>query len=136
MISAAIINSGRDAHMFDFNHHKSLEHLSFSLFSNFTSCRWLPAALSSISPTNSPRLNTIMIYLHRHIPPARIVSETALGETLMNDLRDVGAEIRRIRNESGGRIKFEVVIPLPWVIKPLRSAWPDVLDDCSLRVEY
>jgi len=59
-----------------------------------------------------------------------------LGETAMKDLRDVGTEIKRIRTESEGRVKFEVVIPLPWVMKPLRTAWPDVLDDCSFRAEY
>ena len=134
--SAAIINPGRDARMFDFSHHKSLELLSFSLLSNFTSCRWLSTALSTISPTNSPRLNTVTIYLHRHVPPARIVSETALGETSMKDLRDVGTQIKRIRAESGGRVKFEVVIPLPWVAEPLRSAWPGVLEECVLREQY
>ena len=133
---AAIIRPAKDAQMFDFSHHISLERLSFSLLSNFTSCRWLSTALSTVSPTNSPRLNTITIYLHRHVPPARIVSETVLGETSMKDLRDVGTEIKRIRTESGGRVKFHVVIPLPWVTKPLQSAWPGVLDDCSLRVEY
>ena len=132
----AVIIPGKDAHVLDFSHHKSLEHLSFSLLSNFTSCRWLSTALSTISPTNSPCLNTITIYLHRHIPPARIVSETMLGETSMKDLRDMGTEMKRIRDESGGRVKFEVVIPLSWVMKPLRSAWSDMLDDCSLRVEY
>ncbi|KAF9646910.1 hypothetical protein BDM02DRAFT_2861371 [Thelephora ganbajun] len=132
----AIIIPSKDAHMFDFSHHKSLEHLSFSLLSNFVSCRWLSTALSTISPINSPRLNTITIYLHRHVPPTRIVSETVLGETVMKDLRDAGTEIKRIRTESGEEIKFEVVIPLPWVIEPLRFAWPGVLDDCLLRVEY
>lgn len=136
MTSVAIITPDNDAHTLNFSHHKSLEHLSFSLLSNFTSCHWLSMALSTISPTNSPRLNAITIYLHRHIPPARIVSETTLGETLMEDLRDVGTEIKRIRTESGGKVKFEVVIPLPWVMKPLRSAWRDVFDDCSLKVEY
>ena len=132
----AIIKSGKDAHMFDFSHHISVEHLSFSLLSKFTSCRWLSTALSTINPTNSPRLNAITIYLHRHVAPARIVSETTLGETLMKDLRDVGTEVKRIMTESGGRVKFQVVIPLPWVTEPLRTAWPGVLDDCSLRVEY
>jgi len=122
--------------MFDFSHHISIEHLSFSLLSNFTTCRWLSTALSTINPTNSPHLSTITVYLHRHVPPARIVSEAALGETSVKDLRDIGTEIKRIRAESGGRVKFEVVIPLPWVMEPLRSAWPGVLDDCSLRVEY
>ena len=122
--------------MFNFSHHIPIEHLSFSLLSNFTSCRWLSNALSTINPTNSPRLNAITIYLHRHIPPARVVSETTLGETSMNDLRDLGAEVKRIRTESGGRVKFEVVIPLAWVMKPLRAAWSGVLDDCTLRVEY
>ena len=136
MPSIAIIKPSKDAHMLDFSHHKSLERLSFSLLSNYTSCRWLSTALSTIKPTDSPRLNAITIYLHRHIPPARIVSETMLGETSMKDLRDVGTEIKRIRAESGGRVKFEVVIPLPWVTKPLRTAWPGVLDDCSLIVEY
>jgi len=96
----------------------------------------LSTALSTISPTNSPRLNAITIYLHRHVPPARIVSETALGETSMKELRDVGTQIKRIRTESGGKVKFEVVIPLPWIVEPLRSAWPGVLDDCSLRMQY
>lgn len=134
--TAANIVPTKDAHTFNFLHHKSLEHLSFSLLPNFSSCRWLSTALSTISPTNSPRLSTITIYLHRHIPPARILSETTLSEIVMKDLRDVGSEIKRIRTKSGGRVKFEIVIPLPWVIKPLRSAWPDVLDDCSLKVEY
>jgi hypothetical protein len=58
------------------------------------------------------------------------------SETETQDLHHVGSEIKRIRAESGGRIKFEVVIPLPWVMKPLQSAWPRVMDDCSLRVEY
>lgn len=133
MTSVAII---KPAHTFDFSRHKSLEHLSFSLLSNFTSCRWLSTALSTINPTNSPRLNTITIYLYRHVAPARIISETTLGETLMKDLRDVGTEIKRIKAESGGSVKFNVVIPLPWVTKPLQSAWQGVLDSCSLRVEY
>jgi len=131
-----IVIPSTTAPTFNFLHHKSLEHMSFSLLSNFASCRWLSTALSTINPTNSPRLNTITIYLHRHVPPARVVSETALSENMMKDLRDVGSEIRRIRTESGGRVKFEIVMPLPWVMKPLRTAWPDVLDDCSLRVEY
>ena len=54
----------------------------------------------------------------------------------MKDLCDVGTEMKRIRADSGGRVKFEVVIPLPWVVKPLRTVWPDVLDDCALRAEY
>lgn len=132
----AIIIPSKSAHTFDFTQHQSLEHLSFSLLSNFASCRWLSTALSTISPANSPLLKTVTIYLHRHVPPARLMSETTLSEAVMNDLRDVGTEIRRIRSESGGQVKFEVVIPLPWVTKPLRSAWPDVLDDCSLKVEY
>ena len=132
----ANIIPSKDAHTFNFLHHKSLEHLSFSLLSNFSSCRWLSTALSTISPTNSPHLDTITIYLHRHVPPARIVSETPLNETVTKDLRDVGSEIKRIMTQSGGRVKFEIVIPLPWVTKPLRSVWPDVLDDCSLKVEY
>ena len=135
-IPVAIITPGKNAYMFDFSCYKSIEHLSFSLLSNFASCRWLSTALSTINPTNSPRLDIITIYLHRHVPPARIISETMLGETAMKDLRDVGTEIKRIRTESEGRVKFEVVIPLPWVVKPLRTAWPDVLDDCSLRAEY
>ena len=135
-IQVAFIIPGKNAHMFDFSHHRSLEHLSFSLLPNFASCRWLSTALSTINTTNSPRLNIITIYPFRHVPPARIVSETTLGETVMKDLRDVGTEMKRIRTESGGRVKFEVVIPLPWVMGPLRTTWPDVLDDCSLRVEY
>ena len=122
--------------MFDFSHHKSLERLSFSLLSNFASCRWLSAALSTVKPANSPRLNTITLYLHRHVPPARIVSETTLGDTTMKDLRDVGTEVKRIRDESGGRVRFEVVIPLPWVMKPIQSAWPNAVEDCSFKVEY
>jgi hypothetical protein len=132
----AILIPTEGANTFNFLHHNSLEHLTFSLLSNFSSCRWLSTALSTISPTNSPRLNTISIYLHRHVPPARLVSETTLGETVMKDLRDVGSEIRRIRTESGGGVKFEIVIPLPWVMKPLRTVWSDVLDDCSVTVEY
>jgi hypothetical protein len=132
----AVIVPSRSAYTFDFSHHPSLEHLSFSLLSNFSSCHWLSAALSTINPANSPRLSTIAIHLYRHVPPARVVSETTLSEALMKDLRDVGSEIKWIRAESGGRIKFEVMIPLPWVMKPLQSAWPRVLDDCSLRVEY
>ena len=54
----------------------------------------------------------------------------------MKDLRDVGTQIKRIGTESGGKVKFEVVVPLPWVVEPLRSAWPGVLDDCLLKVEY
>lgn len=136
MTTAVNIIPTKDAQTFDFLHHKSLEHLSFSLLSNFQSCRWLSTALSTVSPTNSPRLNKITIYLHRHVPPARLVSETTLTETVMKDLRDVGSEIRRIRTMSGGRVELEIVIPLSWVTKPLRTAWPDVLDDCSLKVEY
>lgn len=139
MLTTAVANivPTKDAHTFNFLHHKSLEHVSFSLLSNFAGCRWLSTALSTISPTNSPRLNTVSIYLHRHVPPARLVSETTLSETVMKDLRDVGSQIKRIRTASGGRVKFDVVIPLPWVLQPLRSAWPeDVLDDCSLKVEY
>ena len=131
-----IVIPSKSAPTFNFLHHKSLEHMSFSLLSNFASCRWLSTALSTINPTNSPRLSTITIYLHRHVPPARIVSETALSDIMMKDLRDAGSEIKRIRTESGGRVKFEIVMPLPWVMKPLQTAWPDVLDDCSLRVEY
>lgn len=134
--SEAIITPTKSAHTFNFSHHKSLERLSFSLLSNFASCRWLPMSLSSINPTNSPLLNTITIYLHRHVPPARIVSETTWSETVMKDLRDVGSEIKRIRTQSGGRVKFEIVIPLSWVAIPLRSVWVDVLDDCSLKVQY
>jgi hypothetical protein len=134
--AVAVIVPNKNAHTFDFSHHASLEHLSFSLLSNFSSCRWLSAALSTINPTNSPQLNTITVYLYRHVSPARVVSETTLSEASMKDLRDVGTEIKRIRAESGERVKFEVVIPLPWVMQPLRSAWPGVLDDCSLRVEY
>lgn len=134
--SEAIVAPTKSAHTFNFSHHKSLGHLSFSLLSNFASCRWLSMALSSINPTNSSLLHTITIYLHRHVPPARIVSETTLSETVMKDLRDVGAEIKRIRAQSGGRVKFEIVIPLSWVAMPLRSAWVDALDECSLKVQY
>ena len=126
----------KNAYTFDFSHHKNLEHLSFSLLSNFTSCRWLYVALSTVKPANLPRLSTITLYLYRHVPPARIVSETVLGDTTMKDLRDVGTEVKRIRDESGGRVKFEVVIPLPWVMKPIQSAWPSVVEDCSFKVEY
>jgi len=132
----AVIIPGKNTHMFDFSHHKSLQHLSFSLLPNFASCRWLSTALSTVNPTNSPRLSTITLYLHRHIPPARIVSETALGDATMKDLRDVGTEVKRIRAESGGRIRFEVVIPLLWVMKHIQSAWPGASEDCSFRVEY
>jgi len=132
----AIIIPGKNARTLDLSHHRSLEHLSFSLLSNFASCRWLSAALSTIDPTNSPRLSTISIYLYRHVPPARIVSETTLGDAAMKDLRDVGIEVKRIRAESGGRVRFEVVIPLSWVMKPIQSAWPNALEDCSFRVEY
>jgi len=122
--------------MLDFSHHKSLEHLSFSLLSNFASCRWLSTALSTINPANSPRLSTVTIYLHRHVPPARLVSETTLGDAAMKDLRDVGTEVKRIRDESGGKVRFEVVVPLSRLMKPIQSAWPSALDDCSFRVEY
>jgi len=122
--------------MFDFSRHKSIEHLSFSLLSNFASCRWLSAALSTINPTNSPRLDTVTIYLHRHVPPARLVSETTLGDAAIKDLRDVGTEVKRIRDESRGKVKFEIVVPLPQVMKPIQSAWPSAMDDCSFRVEY
>ena len=122
--------------MFDFSRHNSLEHLSFSLLSNFASCRWVSAALSTVNPENSLRLSTITIYLFRHVPPARVVSETALGHAAMKDLRDVGTEVKRIRDKSGGRIRFEIVIPLSWVIKPIQTAWPGALDYCSFRVEY
>ena len=132
----AILIPSNTAHTFNFLHHQSLEHLSFSLVSNFSSCRWLSSAFSTVSPTNSPRLNTITIYLHRHVPPARIISETTLSETVMQDLRDVGSQIKRIRTKSGNRVKFEVMVPLSWVLKPLRSAWQDVLDDCLVKVEY
>jgi len=54
----------------------------------------------------------------------------------MKDLRDAGREIRRIRAKSGGRVKFEVVIPLSWVMKPIEIAWPSALEDCSFRAEY
>ena len=136
-IPAANIIPSKDVHTFNFLQHQSLERLSFSLLSNFSSCRWLSTALSTISPTNSPRLNTITIYLHRHVPPARLVSETTLDETVIKDLRDVGREIKRIRAESGSRVAFQIVVPLPWIITPLRSAWPDVLEQhCSLKVEY
>ena len=54
----------------------------------------------------------------------------------MKDLRDVGTEVKRIRDESGGRVRFEVVIPLPWVMKPIQSAWPNAVEDCSFKVEY
>jgi len=57
-------------------------------------------------------------------------------DAMMKDLRDVGTEVKRIRAESGGRVRFEVVIPLSWVMKPIKSAWPNALDDCSFRVEY
>ena len=93
-------------------------------------------ALSTIKPANLPRLTTITLYLYRHVPQARIVSETVLGDTTMKDLRDVGTEVKRIRDESGGRVKFEVVIPLPWVMKPIQSVWPSVVEDCSFKVEY
>jgi hypothetical protein len=136
MTATANIIPTKDALTFNFLHHKSLEHISFSLLSNFSSCHWLSTALSTISPTNSPGLNSITIYLHRHVPPARIVSETTLDETVIKDLRDVGREIKRIRTQSGSRVNFQIVIPLPWVIKPLRSAWPGVLEECSLKVEY
>ena len=122
--------------MFDFSRHKSIEHLSFSLLSNFANCRWLSSALSTINPANSPRLSTVTIYLHRHVPPARLVSETRLSEAVIKDLRDVGTEVKRIRDESRGRVKFEVVVPLSRVMKPIQSAWPSALDDCSFRVEY
>jgi len=54
----------------------------------------------------------------------------------MKDLRDVGTEVKRIRAESGGRVRFEVVIPLSWVVKHILSVWPNALEDCSFRVEY
>ena len=120
----------------DFSHHRSLGRLSFSLLSGFVSCRWLSAALSTIKPAKSPRLSTITLYLHRHAPPARLISETALGDTTMKDLRDVGTEVKRIRDESGGKVRIEVVIPLPWVMKPIQSAWLSVVEDCSFKVEY
>ncbi|KAF9781847.1 hypothetical protein BJ322DRAFT_1162006 [Thelephora terrestris] len=132
----AIVIPNKITPTFNFLHHKSLEHLSFSLLSNFASCRWLSTALSTIDPTNSPRLRAVTIYLHRHVPPARIVSETALSESVMKDLRDVGSEIKRIRAASGGSVKFEIAVPLPWVMKPLQTAWTDVLNECSFSVEY
>jgi len=122
--------------MFNFSRHASIEHLSFSLLSNFASCRWLSTALSTINPTNSPRLSTVTIYLHRHVPPVRLVSETTLGDAAIKDLRDVGTEVKRIRDESKGKVRFEIVVPLPRVIKPIQSAWPSALEDCSFRVEY
>jgi len=122
--------------MFDFSNHKSIEHLSFSLLSNFASCRWLSTALSTISPANSPRLSTVTIYLHRHVPPARLVSEPTLGASATKDLRDVGTEVKRIRDESRGKVKFEVVVPLPQVMRSIRLAWPSALEGCSFRVEY
>lgn len=54
----------------------------------------------------------------------------------MKDLRDVGTEVKRIRGESKGSVGVEVVIPLPWVMKPIQSVWPSALEDCSFRVEY
>jgi len=133
---AAIIIPGKNARMFDFSRHSSLKHLSFSLLSNFASCRWLSAALSTVNPENSPGLSTITIYLYRHVAPARIVSETPLGDAAMKDLRDVGIEVKRIRDKSGGRVRFEVVIPLSWVMKPIQTTWPGASDYCSFRVEY
>ena len=76
------------------------------------------------------------MHLYRYVPPARLVSEVTVDDATMKDLRDVGAEVRRIRAESGGRVRFEVVIPLSWVMKPIQSAWPHALEDCSFRVEY
>ena len=122
--------------MFDFSRHNSLKHLSFSLLSNFASCRWLSASLSTIDPENSSRLSTISIYLYRHVAPARVVSETTLGDAAMKELRDVGTEVKRIRDKSGGRVRFEVVIPLSWVMKPIQTAWPGASDYCSFRAEY
>lgn len=59
-----------------------------------------------------------------------------MGDIVMKDLRDAGREIKRIRVESGGRVRLEVVIPLSWVMKPIQMAWPSALEDCSFRVEY
>ena len=127
---------GKNVHGFDLSRHKTLERLSFSLLSNFPSCRWLYAALSTVNPATSPHLSGITIYLYRYVPPARLVSEITVDDATMKDLRDVGTEIKRIRAESGGKVKFEVVIPLSWVMKPIRLAWPNALEDCSFRVEY
>ena len=132
----AIIIPGKDARTLDLSRHNSLEHLSFSLLSNFASCCWLSAALSTVDPANSPQLSTVTVYLYRHVPPARVVSETMLGDAAMKDLRDVGTEVKRIRDKSGGRVAFEVVIPLSWVMKPIQIAWSGALDYCSFRVEY
>ena len=127
---------GKNVHGFDLSRHKSLEHLSFSLLSNFASCRWLSAALSTVNPGNSPHLSSITIYLYRYVPPARLVSEITVDDATMKDLRDVGTEVKRIRAESRGRVRFEVVVPLSWVMKPIKLAWPNALEDCSFRVEY
>jgi len=70
------------------------------------------------------------------VPPVRLVSKTTLGDAAIKDLRDVGTEAKRIRDESKGKVRFEIVVPLPRVIKPIQSAWPSALEDCSFRVEY
>ena len=87
----------KNAYTFDFSHHRSLECLSFSLLSSSAGCRWLFVALSTIKPANSPRLSVITPY-PRHVPPARIASETALGTTTKN-LHDIGTEVKRIEDE-------------------------------------
>ena len=67
-------------------------------------------------------------------PPVRIASKTALGTTTKN-FHDIGTEVKRIKDESGGKVRFEAVIPLSWVMKPIQTARLSV-EDCLFKVEY
>ena len=69
--------ASKDVRLFDFCHHMSLEHLTFSLFSDFAGCRGFSTTLSTVNLANAfhmKHLSDVGTEVNRVRPRAHVVS--------------------------------------------------------------
>lgn len=67
---------------------------------------WIPAALSTIRPTTSPRLSSLRL-IFNGTPHGRSVQ--SLIDGMGNDLRQIAEEVARIEREFEGVVNLTVV---------------------------